>query len=148
MLNPFCPRLGSGLVASLYQVKADDHRLGDIVDGGVYWTTPLGPFESAFEIAIIKALGAIIVGQSSGQEALAARIFGMCLAVANPVVNYAEGLNDASWSGNEGMDSMYEAIAMPMALVVYYTLERIVSQTRTCDCRTIAHSPALTGMTS
>jgi len=148
MYQPFCPRLRSKLVTSVRQVKTEGHELGDLVDGGVYWTTPLGPFETAFEIATFKTLGATIVGQSSGQEALAARILGMCLAVANPVVNFAEGLNNAGWSGDKGMDSMYEAISMPMALMVYYTLERIVSQTRTCDCQTIAHSPDLAGLTS
>lgn len=145
MNQPFCPRLRSELSTSVLQVKEEGYQLGELIKGGVYWTMPLGPFETAFEITVIKTHGSTVVGQSSGQEAMAARLLGMCFAVVNPVVNYAEGLEGATWSGSEGMDNMYQQIATPMALTVYKTLERIVKQQRSPECEAIAKSPHLIG---
>jgi len=152
MYQPFCSRLGDSL-ASAYQklitegTEEPQHPLGRLIKGGVYYTMPLGPFESVAEIKLLRGMGATIVGQSSGQEALAARICGMCLGVINPVANFAEGINNGAWTPG-GMDKLYEELAIPMALIVYWTLQEIVNKPRDCQCSTISKSADITELTN
>jgi purine nucleoside phosphorylase len=141
MCDPFCPRLRRALTDSVKRFEQDPgsdglHPLGDLVDGGMYYTTPLSIFESAAEIRFLRSLGAVVVGQSTGQEVAAARVCGMCFAVINPVANYAEGLEQGAWMPG-GMEAFYDQCALPVATVVYRALQEIVVQERDCHCAAI-----------
>lgn len=142
MKDPFCQRLRRSLADSVCRLPADEdtavlHPLGRLVEGGSICTTPLSVFETASEIAVMHRAGAIVVGQSTGQEVACARLCGMCFAVVNPVANYAEGLEGGAWTDG-GMGSFYDELALPMAAVVWWALERIVEQERTCGCLSMA----------
>jgi hypothetical protein len=63
----------------------------------------------------------------------------MCFGVMNPVANFAEGLEGGAWVQG-GMGQFYEDLALPMATVLWWTLEQIVTQGRGCDCHAIATS--------
>jgi purine nucleoside phosphorylase len=141
MRDPFCPRLRQALIDSVERFEHDPggeglHPLGDLVDGGMYYTTPLSIFESAAEIRFLRSLGTVVVGQSTGQEVAAARVCGMCFAVINPVANYAEGLEQGAWMPG-GMEAFYDQCALPVATVVYGALQEIVVQERDCHCAAI-----------
>jgi purine nucleoside phosphorylase len=141
MANPFCPRVRGALVAAYREVTHENDggasaALRQFSDKGLYYTTPLSVFETAAEIRFAKSIGGTVVGQSTGQEAAAARVCGMCFGVINPVANYAEGLAGGTWIEG-GMGAFYDAIALPMAQVVYNALQRLVAQERTCGCADI-----------
>ena len=144
MMDPFCPRIRRVLGASVErfgagEAQGDHHELGRLVEGGLYYTTPLSIFETAAEVRAIQSAGATVVGQSTGQEVAAARVCGMCMAVVNPVANYAEGLEGGAWISG-GMAGFYDECAIPMGLVVYWTLQEVVGQERDCACLSIAES--------
>ena len=138
MAEPFCARVREALVRSITRLKDEPEgvsgNVGNLVDGGIYHTTPLSVFETHAEIDFLRdVIGATVVGQSSGQEAAAARICGMCLAVVNPVVNYAEGLEGGAWTPG-GVKAFYDQCALPVALVTYWALEALVASERDCGC--------------
>jgi len=144
MKDPLCPRLRRSLVAAIKAYPKDNaaqslHPLGELIEGGVYYTTPLSVFETATEVELIRRAGATVVGQSTGQEVACARTLGMCFAVMNPVANYAEGIEAGEWVEG-GMDTFYDDLALPMATVLWRTLEDIVTQDRTCECLEISES--------
>lgn len=154
MANPFCIRLRRALAYSVRRFKTQGteephHPLGDLIDGGIYVTTPLGPFETPAEIRDFREKGYTVVGQSSGQEALAARICGMCIAVVNPVANFAEGLEGGAWTpGPGGMQQLYSELAIPMAVVVYWTLQWMVKNENRCGiCQQMVKSADLSMFT-
>jgi len=149
MAKPFCLRLGKSFVQPFADAKLKYPSLGNLIEGGTYYTMPLGPFETAAEIKMLQNSSMTIIGQSSGQEALCARICGMCLAVINPVANFAEGINDGAWTPiSGGMDEIYRQMAMPMAQIVINTLRQIVKEPRSCDCAKIAKSTDLSTLTA
>ncbi len=141
MAQPFCPRLRKLLVGALERYAREVaqtryHPLGKAIDGGLYATTPLSVWETAAEVRLLREQGVTVVGQSTGQEAVAARISSICIAVANPVANYAEGLSGGVWIEG-GMDRFYEDCAMPMGLVMYWALQAAVAEPRDCACTSI-----------
>jgi purine nucleoside phosphorylase len=144
MKDPLCPRLAGALLIALNGYPDDRaaqglHALGDVIEGGVYHTTPLSVFETATEIRGLERAGATVVGQSTGQEVSCARMLGMCFAVMNPVANYAEGIEGGEWVEG-GMDTFYDDLALPMATVLWRVLEQVVAQERTCGCLEISQS--------
>ena len=152
MLHPFCPRIRQALAASFNRLAEDGDEqpsgvFRKLIDGGLYYTTALSVFETTAEVRLIESLGATVVGQSTGQEATAARVCGMCMAVINPVANYAEGLEAGAWISG-GMEGFYDRIAIPMGLVAWWTLQEIVTQERDCDCLSIATSVDVSRYTS
>lgn len=141
MAQPFCPRLRQLFVEAVQRFQrwaahTSLHPLGELVDGGLYYCTPLSVFETAAEIRWLQTMGVAVVGQSMGQEAAAARICGICLAVICPVANYAEGLGGGVWIEG-GMDRFYHECALPMGTIVYWALQRAVKQERDCGCTMI-----------
>ncbi len=149
--NPFCPRIRQELVEAANRLKEDGteeefHPVGNIIDGGVYNTTPPALFETAAEIDTMLAAGHTVVGQSSGQEAAAARMCGMCLAVINPVANYAEGQAEGEWI-IEGMEYFYDQISIPIGVITWWALQEVVNQERECSCQTLAQSEDLSKFT-
>jgi hypothetical protein len=141
MADPFCPRLRRVLVEALERYEREVtrlpyHALGKTIDGGLYACTPLSVWETAAEVRLLREQGVTVVGQSSGQEAAAARVTSICLAVANPVANYAEGLQGGVWIDG-GMDRFYHDCSMPMGVVMYWALEAAVEQRRECGCTQI-----------
>jgi len=139
MAQPFCPGIRRALATSFRRLTEEgDEKLSGVfrrlIDGGLYYTTPLSVFETAAEVRFIESLGATVVGQSMGQEAAAARVCGMCLAVINPVANYAEGLGGGVWIEG-GMEAFYSRIALPMAQVVYWALQDVVANGTGCNCK-------------
>ena len=144
MKDPLCPRLRRSLAAAVQRYPQDNaahelHPLGELIEGGVYYTTPLSVFETATEVELIRRAGATVVGQSTGQEVACARTLGMCFAVINPVANYAEGIEGGEWIQG-GMDTFYDDVSLPMATVLWRALEDIVAQERTCECLAISES--------
>lgn len=158
MDQPFCPRLGQMMAKSVEkyrQNKPEDLRgFGEVKKGGVYYTMPLAVFETPGEIQDLLWRDVTVVGQSSGQEAIAARYCRMCFAVINPVVNFAEGLESAKWSGEQRMEDLYDQLAIPMATIMFYTLQQMAEEItfqkeyRTCDCLSLANSVNLTKLTT
>jgi purine nucleoside phosphorylase len=115
MKDPFCPHIR-------YALRNASAKLNPVI-GGTYHTTPLSVFETEAEVQSIYASGATIVGQVCGQEAICARLTEICYATINPVANWAEGLGTVDdWD----MGNYYERIAVPMASVIWATLENIV----------------------
>jgi purine nucleoside phosphorylase len=152
MAKPFCGRIRQSLINSVIRLKTegleeDHHPVGSLVNSGTYCTTPPSILETASEINQMKIDGHTVVGQSSGQEAAAARICGMCMAVINPVANYAEGLADGVWI-EEGMETFYDEIALPMAAVTWWTLLDIVNDRRDCDCVALGRGEPLDKFTN
>ena len=135
MAEPFCPRIRKALLCSAARLKDDPEVRGNVeelIDGGIYYTTPLSIFETAAEVRFLReTIGATVVGQSSGQEAAAARLCGMCLAVVNPVANFAEG--GETWTPG-GMGRYYDQCALPVGLVTYWALQEVISCERDCNC--------------
>jgi purine nucleoside phosphorylase len=135
MADPFCPRLR----AVLYDVYSNklpaEYRsiLGEIHNGGNYWTTPLSVFETPLEIQYLFDNGADLVGQSSGPEAFLGRVSGICVSVANPISNFAEGLDGGVWN-DQGMKNFYNKCSMPVGIATWVALKVIVDQERTCSC--------------
>jgi 5'-methylthioadenosine phosphorylase len=153
IFQPFCPRLRTGLITAVKRLKTDGteephHELGMVIDGGLYVNAPLGPFESAAEIRHFITMGGTVVGQSTGQEALAARVCGICFAAVNPIVNFAEGREQGAWSDETSMAQIYEDLGISMAVVEYWTLQSLVGQSRDCQCLAIATSTDLSSFIS
>lgn len=157
MDQPFCPRLGRILyqAAEKYQRQAketDARQFGKTL-GGTYYTMPLTVFETPAEIEDLCRRNVTVVGQSTGQEAIAARYCKMCFAVINPVVNYAEGLECATWSAGQRMEDLYEDLALSMATVMFNALAQMAEdfndkKVATCECQTIAESVNLRRFTT
>jgi len=151
MGQSFCPRLRKALIESTMDLLAGQ-RGQDIVNPfpknllheGVYYTTPLGPFETAAEIEIYRQAGATIIGQSTGPEAMLARVCEMCFGGIYIAANYAEGMA-AQWV-EEGMKEFYTKCAHPMGLIVIWALRKLVKQERECDCAQIASQVDLSGL--
>jgi len=143
MANPFCPRIREALIANAKRIKEEGteeltHPIGDVIDGGTTITTPLSVFETAVEIGFYRDFipGAVAVNQSTGQEAAASRILGMCMAVINPVANYAEGISGGVWLPEEGgMKQFYKDVALPTAIITYRALQDILGKPRECECQ-------------
>ncbi len=149
LAQPFCPRIREVLIKSVRRLKEEGteephHELGRLKDRGVYHTIPLGLFETAAQIRWYQHLGVDIVGQSTGQEAMLARTCDMCFAGIYIVANYAEGL-PGDWSG-EGMDNLYRECAIPMGVIVMWTLQELVKQERSCGCGQIAGQTSHAGL--
>lgn len=152
MAQPFCPGLRACLIKAVkilptLQAKIPHRPLGNLLESGIYYTMPLTVFETPSEIKDLRSRGITIVGQSSGQEALAARLCGMHLAVINPVVNFAEGLEGSVWSENQTMGDLYEELSLTMGLVVAEALKLIVQVETNCQCLDYATNTDLTRFT-
>lgn len=150
MASPFCPRIGNALekqVGQLAKEGGTTHPLGKLHRGGIYYTMPLNPFETPAEIQTVFSAGADIVGQSSGQEALAARLCNICFGVINPVANTAEGLESGVWTEGMTMLEYYRELALPMARIVFATLKDMVQQFKDgnwpCPCTSMYNSANL-----
>lgn len=157
MDQPFCPRLGAFLANSVERYRREKspefHTFGQLHAGGTYYTMPLTVFETPAEIQDLFKRNVTVVGQSSGQEAIAARYCKMCFAVINPVVNFAEGLERATWSAGQRMEDLYEDLALPMAHVMFRTLQQMAEsflskEKKSCECLAIAESVNLVKLTT
>lgn len=153
MAEPFCPTLRQCLITAVKRLpdrqEVFPHApLANLHEKGTYYTMPLTVFETPAEIKDLKKRGFLVVGQSSGQEALAARLCGMHFAVVNPVVNFAEGLEGASWSAGETMADLYTRIAPTMGLVVIEALKLILRAKTNCRCSEYASATDLTVFTN
>lgn len=149
MVEPFCQRIRGALTAATRRLQSEGteephHELGRLYERGIYHTVPLGVFETAAEISWYRNLGADIVGQSTGQEAMLARVCNMCFGGIYIVANYAEGL-PGDWN-KKGMDNLYRECAIPMGVIVMWALEELVCQERICDCGQIADQTSHTGL--
>ena len=152
MGQPFCPRIRRALAASFLRLAQEEEAVGpavfhNLIEGGLYYTTPLSVFETVAEIRHIQSLGGTVVGQSMGQEAAAARVCGICMAVINPVANHAEGLERGVWIEG-GMEAFYDAIAVPMGHVVWWTLQQLVKHTGECECKSATEGADVSRLTN
>jgi len=153
MYKPFCPRITQTLADQSFRLKREGteeptHPIGEIITSGTTITTPLSVFETATEIAYYRNTvpDAVVVNQSTGQEAAAARILGMCIGFLNPVANYAEGLENGAWMPG-GMLQFYKDVAMPTGVITYRVLTDIVNQPRDCQCAAISSDADLAEIT-
>ena len=149
LVEPFCPRLRDSLIETTEKLKREGteeshHELGQIYHRGVYHSIHLGVFETAAELAMYQEEKVDIVGQSTGQEAMLARVCDMCFGGIYIVANYAEGL-PGDWN-REGMDDLYRQCGIPMGVIVWWTLEKLVKSERTCDCARIAEQSSHEGL--
>lgn len=131
------PRLRESLIEVVGASRALLPADSQLRRRGVYFHTPLGPFETPAEIRAYRALGADVVGQTLAMEAMLARLNRMCLATLDVVANYAEGLEGGEWVKG-GMDEFYARCAVPLAKVCLRALARSVHQERDCHCADLA----------
>ncbi|OGM09809.1 hypothetical protein A2W13_01345 [Candidatus Woesebacteria bacterium RBG_16_36_11] len=141
MYKPFCSRITSALSDQAHRLKKEGteeptHPIGEVITGGTTITTPLSFFETATEISYyLRTIpDAVVVNQSTGQEAGAARILGMCIGAINPVANYAEGIKGGAWTPDGGMQQFYKDVAMPTGVISYRAVKQILNQKRNCEC--------------
>jgi 5'-methylthioadenosine phosphorylase len=150
MADPYCPRLKKALLAAANKFKQSGtnlgfHPLGELKTEGVYFSKDLGPFETKAEIALKASLGVSIVGQSTGQEAMMARVARICFGGIYIVANFAEGL-PGDWN-KEGMDNLYRQCGKSIGTIVLWTLEALVKpHARNCDCALIAEQSSHQGL--
>jgi purine nucleoside phosphorylase len=155
MYKPFCPRIRQVLIDHCQKVKQEGadqptHPIGSVIGGGTTITTPLSVFETKVEIDFYSTTipTAVCVNQSTGQEVAAARILGMCVAVVNPVANYAEGLGNGSWMPEKGgMKKFYRDVALPTGIITYRAVKDVLHQIRDCDCLRLSKEADLSHIT-
>jgi purine nucleoside phosphorylase len=144
MWEVYCPECRAVLKSVVEKALAEKNPqfspFRKLVDHGVYVNKPVGPFETATEIRVLKQQGATIVGQSSGIEAMLSRVSGMCFSGLYIPVNYAEGLESAGWTPDMSMKEIYERIATPMGHLVVRALTALATTERTCQCRELSNS--------
>lgn len=147
MVKPFCPELRRILYATAgdYKVqKGDGQKLGELHKEGVYLGT-WGPFETAAEISDMRENGThTIVGQSTPQEAMMARLCGMCFGGIYIAANFAERGEVAIWVEGS-MRQFYLDCAIPMGEIVWNALGELVHRERVCECATIPFLTDLSG---
>ncbi len=147
MWQVFCPECRAILKGVVEEALAEGNPyfspFRKLVDHGIYVNKPLGAFETATEISILKQQGATIVGQSSGIESMLSRVSGMCFTGLYIPVNYAEGLEAAGWTPDMSMREIYQRIGLPMGLLVVRALTALAAAERTCQCRELSDSTDL-----
>lgn len=100
MRQAVCPRIKKALQ------EAAAKEYGRVFDRGIYAVTDGRHFESRAEVAMLRMLGADVVGQSMCPEVYLAREIGACYGRLDIVVNYAEGVVE-DWSHEELKDIFY-----------------------------------------
>lgn len=100
MRQAVCPRIRKALL------EAAAKEYGRVFDRGIYAVTDGRHFESRAEVAMLRMLGADVVGQSMCPEVYLAREIGACYGRLDIVVNYAEGVVE-DWSHEELKDIFY-----------------------------------------
>ncbi|MHB1134740.1 MAG: phosphorylase family protein [Chloroflexota bacterium] len=137
LVEPFCPRLREALAVA---TRASADLLpahSQLHEGGTYFNTPLGPFETAAEIRVFKEQGATVVGMTLAMEAMLARLNRMCLASLDVVANWAEGLEGGEWVQG-GMYEFYEQCAVALGQIGLRAVTAVAKQQRHCHCDELA----------
>lgn len=149
MVQPFCPELRKILIEAADGQKAkqdinlDPNKLGRLHQKGVYVGT-WGPFETAAEIRQMREDEThTVVGQSTPQEAMMARLCGMCFGGIYIAANWAERGKRGVWVDG-GMAEFYRKCAVPMGEIVWLALEKLaVDGKPPCQCAEIPKSTDL-----
>lgn len=124
MREPFC----RGLRDALLTAAREQTRFAAVYDGGVYYCSPPGRFETKAEIRVIASWGAHIVGMSLSHEVPLMRRLGIHFASLNIVVNHAEG--HRFWTTDspapEDMAEFYRECPMPVGNTIFNAVKEIV----------------------
>lgn len=86
MTEPFCPTVRHVLIAAATRAG------GNVIPRGVFVCTEGPRFETPAEAAMLRLLGADIVGTPLVPEAVFSRELEMCFASISPIIDYGAGL--------------------------------------------------------
>lgn len=132
MRDPICPQLKE----TMLQVATEQVSVAEggrrLFRRGIYGNTDGRHWESRAEVAMMRQLGADIIGQSLCPEIYLAREIGACFCGVYMVVNYAEGVVE-DWRHQDLKDIFYQEAA-PVGRLVLESLRRAGSD-RACGCR-------------
>ncbi|MTI82498.1 MAG: MTAP family purine nucleoside phosphorylase [Firmicutes bacterium] len=128
MRDPVCSEIKISLLQAIEENKPVDAR---VFDRGIYAVTDGRHFESRAEIAMLKNMGADIVGQSMCPEVYLAREIGACYARLDMVVNYAEGIVE-DWKHDE-LKEIYYGEAMQIGKILLDTVS-LTEPRKRCEC--------------
>lgn len=133
MRAPFCCVLRYALLEAAQKQK----RFAAVYDGGIYYCSPPGRFETKAEIKVIASWGAHIVGMSLSHEVPLMRRLGIHFGSLNIVVNHAEG--HRFWTtaspAPEDMANFYTECPTPVGNAIFDALKEIIIHgVQGCEC--------------
>ncbi len=128
MRDPVCSKIKTSLLQAIEENKPVYAR---VFDRGIYAVTDGRHFESRAEIAMLKNMGADIVGQSMCPEVYLAREIGACYARLDMVVNYAEGIVE-DWKHDE-LKEIYYGEAMQIGKILLDAVS-LTEPRKRCEC--------------
>src|SRR6185437_13867373 len=101
----------TGVYCRRLRTLADEEaaRLGLVLHSGVYACLPGPSYETPAEIAMLRTLGADVVGMSTVPEAIVARHAGMDVLAFALVTNMAAGVLDTPITHEEVLDAGRQA---------------------------------------
>ncbi len=130
MRRPVCSQLAQELIRAA-NAHARRHQDRRVFGRGVYAVTDGRHFESVAEVAMLRRLGADIVGMTMCPEVYLAREIGACYAGLYIVVNYGEGVI-REWNHADLEQIFYEE-ARPVGRMLLEALRR-TGEDQGCGC--------------
>jgi 5'-methylthioadenosine phosphorylase len=128
--QPYCPRVSAAL-----------RRAGEFLEERLHsdavYACMEGPrFETAAEIAVLRQMGADVVGMTSVPEAVLAREAGLCYASVSVVCNWAAGMTHHPLSQHEVLEIMTDhARDLHRLLAGYLAVPKDID----CACPGLGH---------
>ncbi|MEW6275709.1 MAG: MTAP family purine nucleoside phosphorylase [Bacillota bacterium] len=135
MRQAVCPEIKEALK------EAARRQYVRVFDRGVYAVTDGRHFESPAEVAMLRILGADVVGQSMCPEVYLAREIGACYARLDIVVNYAEGVVE-DWR-HEDLKDIFHTEGKRIGRVVLAALGSL-DAAQDCGCPQLRYPTLLT----
>lgn len=132
MNDPLCPDLRNLLVQAAREVYAGQNNR--IFSRGVYGNTEPPRFETPSEVRMLRTMGADLTAHTIAVEAYLSRAIGACYAGAYIVSNFAEGVVDTSWQG-ENIFDCYRDCADKFGRITVKAIAAIDPSKKHCHCQ-------------
>ena len=132
MNDPLCPDLRNLLVQAARDVYAGQNNR--IFSRGVYGNTEPPRFETPSEVRMLRTMGADLTAHTIAVEAYLSRAIGACYAGAYIVSNFAEGVVDTSWQG-ENIFDCYLDCADKFGRITVKAIAAIDPSKKHCHCQ-------------